>query len=147
VGPTEHAYYPSLQGKSSLQYVVLNKITERWKMSKKVNSYINIPSSEFSDRIYWISIVTLHLKVGKVEAEETLIAKQRLGKQFSASTGTRTTMVELLGTMFSVRSLQSCNKREELGNWFSVGSRAVKRRLYMYCSTVIFGVCNSERLL
>jgi hypothetical protein len=29
----------------------------------------------------------------------------------------------------------------------SVGSRAVKRRVYMCYSTAIFGVCNSVRLL
>jgi hypothetical protein len=40
-----------------------------------------------------------------------------------------------------------CKGGWEDGAMSSVGSRAVKRRLYVCCSTVIFGVCNSERLL
>jgi hypothetical protein len=41
-----------------------------------------------------------------VEPEETYIARQRLGKQVSAATGTQATIEELLGTMFSIRSVQ-----------------------------------------
>jgi hypothetical protein len=82
-----------------------------------------------------------------VELEETSIARQRLSTRVSAATDTKATIEELLRTMFSVRSMQNDNKGRELVNCGSVGSWAVKRRLYMCCSTVIFGVCNSARLL
>jgi hypothetical protein len=82
-----------------------------------------------------------------MEPEETSLARQRFGKQVSAATDTQATLEELLGTKFSVRSVKSDYKRRELVNWFSVEYRAVKRRLHMRCSTVIFGVCNSVRLL
>jgi hypothetical protein len=75
------------------------------------------------------------------------IARQRLGKQVPVAIDTQVTIEKLLGTMFSVLSMQCGNKRRELVNWCSVGSRAVKRKLYVCCSTVIFGVCNSVRLL
>jgi hypothetical protein len=47
-----------------------------------------------------------------VEPKETFIAGQRLGKQDSAATDTQATIEELLGTMFSVRSVQ-CGYKEE----------------------------------
>jgi hypothetical protein len=46
-----------------------------------------------------------------MEPEETSIARQRFGKQVSAATDTPATTVELLGTRFSIRSVQSgCNR-------------------------------------
>jgi hypothetical protein len=42
-----------------------------------------------------------------MESEETFIARQRLGKQFSSAMDTQTTTEELLGTAFSIRSTQS----------------------------------------
>jgi hypothetical protein len=42
-----------------------------------------------------------------VEPEETSIARQRLDKEVSAATDTRVTIKELLGIIFSVRSVQS----------------------------------------
>jgi hypothetical protein len=75
-----------------------------------------------------------------VEPEETSIASQRLSKQVSAATDTQTAVEKLFGMMFSVRPLRSGNKRRELVNWCSVGSRAMKKRLYVCCSTVICGV-------
>jgi hypothetical protein len=71
---------------------------------------------------------------------------KRLGKQVSVAMDMQATTEGLLGTMFSVRSMQSGNKRRELMNCGSVDSRVVKRKLYVCCSTVIFGVCNSARL-
>jgi hypothetical protein len=68
------------------------------------------------------------------------IARQRLGKQVFVTMDTQATLEELLGTMFSVRSVQNGNKRE-LVNWNSVG------RLCECCSTVLFELCNSARLL
>jgi hypothetical protein len=47
------------------------------------------------------------------------IAKQRLGKQVSTATDTEATIQEFLGTMFTVRSVQSGNTRMELVNWCS----------------------------
>jgi hypothetical protein len=47
-----------------------------------------------------------------VEPEETSIARQRLGKQVAAAMDTQVTIEELLGTMFSIRSLQSGYKEE-----------------------------------
>jgi hypothetical protein len=47
-----------------------------------------------------------------VEPEETPIAKKRLGKQVSAATDTQATIEELLGTMFSIGSVQSGYKEE-----------------------------------
>jgi hypothetical protein len=44
---------------------------------------------------------------------ETSIARERIGKQVSAATDTET-IEELLGTMFSVRSVQSGYKRGEI---------------------------------
>jgi hypothetical protein len=71
------------------------------------------------------------------------VASPGLGKQVPAATDTQAAIDELFGTMFSVRPLRSGNKRRELVNWCSAGSRAVKRRLYVCCSTVIFGVCET----
>jgi hypothetical protein len=45
-----------------------------------------------------------------VEPEETSIARQRLGKQVSEAT--EATIEELLGTMLSIRSVQSGYKEE-----------------------------------
>jgi hypothetical protein len=47
-----------------------------------------------------------------VKPEETPIAKQRLGKQVSAAKDTQTTAEELLGTIFSVGSIQSGYEEE-----------------------------------
>jgi hypothetical protein len=47
-----------------------------------------------------------------VELEETFIAGQRLGKQFSAKMDTQATIEELLGTMFSIWSAESAYKEE-----------------------------------
>jgi hypothetical protein len=40
-----------------------------------------------------------------VERKETAVAKQRLGKHFSAATNQQETIDELLETIFSIRSL------------------------------------------
>jgi hypothetical protein len=45
-----------------------------------------------------------------VKPEETSIARQRLGKQVSTARDMRATIHELLGTMFSIRSVQNCYK-------------------------------------
>jgi hypothetical protein len=82
-----------------------------------------------------------------VEPEETSIAGQRLGIEVSVATDMQATTEELLGMMFYVQSMQSGNKRRELVNWCSVGSQVVKRRFYVCYNTIIFGVCNSVRLL
>jgi hypothetical protein len=47
-----------------------------------------------------------------VEPEETSIASQRLGKQVSSVTAIQPATEELLGTMFSVQSVQSGYKEE-----------------------------------
>jgi hypothetical protein len=47
-----------------------------------------------------------------VEPEETSIARQRLDKQVSPTTDTQVTIEELLGTMFSFRSVQSRVQRD-----------------------------------
>jgi hypothetical protein len=47
-----------------------------------------------------------------VEPAETCITMQQLGKQVFALTDTQTTIEELLGTMFSIRSVQSAYKEE-----------------------------------
>jgi hypothetical protein len=83
------------------------------------------------------SNVTRCLKARIVEPEEMSFSRQRLGKQVSAATDTQATKEELLGTMFSVRSMRSSNKRTELVNWCSVGSWAAKRRLYVCCSETV----------
>jgi hypothetical protein len=75
------------------------------------------------------------------------IAKQWLSKQVSTTTDTQATIEGLLGMMFYVRPMQSGNKGRELVKWCSVGSWATKRRLYMFCSVLIFGARNSLRLL
>jgi hypothetical protein len=49
-----------------------------------------------------------------MEPEETYIARQHLYKQVSATTYTQATIEELLGTLFSVKSVQSGYKRREL---------------------------------
>jgi hypothetical protein len=49
-----------------------------------------------------------------MEPEETYFAGPRLGKQVSATTDTQAIIEELLGMMFSVRSVQSGNKRRKL---------------------------------
>jgi hypothetical protein len=47
-----------------------------------------------------------------MEPEETSITRQRLGKHVSAATETQATSEELLGTMFSVRSVQNGYKED-----------------------------------
>jgi hypothetical protein len=47
-----------------------------------------------------------------VEPGETSIAKQRLGKQVSATTDTQAKLEELFGTKFSIPSVQSGYKEE-----------------------------------
>jgi hypothetical protein len=47
-----------------------------------------------------------------VESEETSIARQRLGNYVPMATNTQATIEELLGTTFSVLSLQSGHKLE-----------------------------------
>jgi hypothetical protein len=47
-----------------------------------------------------------------VEAEETSIARQRLGEQVSASTDTQKTVEELFKTMFPIRPVQGVYKEE-----------------------------------
>jgi hypothetical protein len=121
-----------------------NNVIEVWK-------WWSFGSSRFSSctqiKYIKIYIVTWCLKARIVEPEEMSVTRQWLGKQVSAAMNTQATTEELLGTMFSLRSMWSGNKRRKLMNWGSVGSRPVKRRLYVRCSTVIFGVYNSVRLL
>jgi hypothetical protein len=62
--------------------------------------------------VIFLFIVTWRLKAGTVEPEEIFIARQRLRKQVSAATNTQITVEKLLGTMFSVRSVQSGYKKE-----------------------------------
>jgi hypothetical protein len=59
-----------------------------------------------------INIVAESLKAGIVELEETFIARQWLSKQVSASINTQATVEELMGTMFSIQSVQSGYKEE-----------------------------------
>jgi hypothetical protein len=47
-----------------------------------------------------------------VEPEDTLITRQRLGKQVSEATDTQETIDEALGMMFSIRSVHSGYKEE-----------------------------------
>jgi hypothetical protein len=47
-----------------------------------------------------------------VGPEETSIARQWIGKQVSAETDTQVTTEELLGTMFTIWSVQSGYKEE-----------------------------------
>jgi hypothetical protein len=47
-----------------------------------------------------------------VEPEETSIARQGLGKQFSSATDTQATTEELLETKFPIRSVQSGYEEE-----------------------------------
>jgi hypothetical protein len=47
-----------------------------------------------------------------MEPEETSVARQRLGKQVYAAKNTQATIEELLGMMFSLRSVQSSYKEE-----------------------------------
>jgi hypothetical protein len=54
-----------------------------------------------------------------VEPEETSIARLRLGKQVSVATDTQIAIEELLGTMFSIRSVRSGYKEESVENWQS----------------------------
>jgi hypothetical protein len=54
------------------------------------------------------------MKAGIVEPEETSTARQRLSKQVSAATDTQETTDELLGTVFSIRSVQT-GYEEEFG--------------------------------
>jgi hypothetical protein len=51
--------------------------------------------------------VTWRLKAGTVQPEEMSTARQRLGKQVSVTMGMQATIEELLGIMFSIRSVQS----------------------------------------
>jgi hypothetical protein len=55
--------------------------------------------------------VTWCLKAGIVEPEMSIVT-QRLGKHVSAATDTQETIEELLGTMFSFRSVPSGSKEE-----------------------------------
>jgi hypothetical protein len=56
---------------------------------------------------FFLHIMTWRLKAGIVEPEESSNSRQRLGKQVSATTDTQATIEESLGTMFSIRSVQS----------------------------------------
>jgi hypothetical protein len=47
-----------------------------------------------------------------MEPDKTFIAREKLGKQVSAAMDTQATIEKLLGTMFSVRSVQSNYKKE-----------------------------------
>jgi hypothetical protein len=47
-----------------------------------------------------------------VEPEDTSAARQQFGKQVSAATDTEAMREELLGTMFSMRSMQNGYKEE-----------------------------------
>jgi hypothetical protein len=47
-----------------------------------------------------------------VQPQETPIARQRLDEEISAATDTLATIEELLGTLFSIRSLQHGYKEE-----------------------------------
>jgi hypothetical protein len=47
-----------------------------------------------------------------VEAEETSVARQRLGKQVLAATDTQATIEELLKKMFYIRSVKTGYKEE-----------------------------------
>jgi hypothetical protein len=47
-----------------------------------------------------------------LEPEETSIARQRLGKQVSLAVDMQATIKEMLGTMFSIQSMQSGYKEE-----------------------------------
>jgi hypothetical protein len=66
-----------------------------------------------------------------VGSDETSTARQQLGTQVSTATNMQVTIEELLGMMFSVRSMLSGHKGMELLNWNSVGHWTVKRRLYV----------------
>jgi hypothetical protein len=55
--------------------------------------------------------MTCRLKAGIVELETSNVRK-RFGKQVSAATDTQATIEELLGMMFSLRSVQSNYKEE-----------------------------------
>jgi hypothetical protein len=59
-----------------------------------------------------LDIMAWRLNAGIVEPEETSIATQRLGKQVFAARDAQPTIEELLGTMFSIRSVQSDYKEE-----------------------------------
>jgi hypothetical protein len=63
-------------------------------------------SFKFSDKQF-VCIVTLQLKGGIVEPEETEFDRQRLDKHVSAATGRHATIEELLETMFSMQSTLS----------------------------------------
>jgi hypothetical protein len=63
-------------------------------------------------KVYCGHNVIWHLKAGTVELEDTSIARQWLGKQISATTDMQATTNELLGTMFSIQSVQSGYKEE-----------------------------------
>jgi hypothetical protein len=52
----------------------------------------------------FLYIVTLRLKAGIVEPQETSIVKQRLGKHVHAAANTQETIEVLLETMFSVHA-------------------------------------------
>jgi hypothetical protein len=63
------------------------------------------------------------MKAGIVKPEKTSTAKQRLGKQVFATTDTQATVAELLGTMFSMRTVQSgYNEEISLGSSFEFQS-------------------------
>jgi hypothetical protein len=51
-----------------------------------------------------------------VGPEDTSIASKRCGKEVSAATDTQATTEEFLGTMFSIRSVQSGYKEELIEN-------------------------------
>jgi hypothetical protein len=57
-----------------------------------------------------VNIMTLLLKSGTAKPQETSTGRQRLAKHFPVATDTNVTIVELLETMFSVRSVPKlCN--------------------------------------
>jgi hypothetical protein len=68
-------------------------------------------------RVYEILTKPSRLKAGIAELVGMSIDRQRLDKQVSAETDTQETIEELLGTMFSVRSVQNGYKRRDLVNW------------------------------
>jgi hypothetical protein len=57
--------------------------------------------------IHTVKYCGMMAKVEIVEPEKMSIARQGLGKQVSAATDAQATIKELLGTMFSVRSVHS----------------------------------------
>jgi hypothetical protein len=131
----------------SMENMFCNQLVSKNQSLHSIVFASSFPRNAYMSLYIKIYIVTWCLKARTVEPEEASITRQQLSKQVSAATDTQAAVQELLGMMFSVWSMWSGNKRRELVNWVSVGSWAVMRRLYMCCSTVIFGMCNSLRLL